>query len=244
MRYIIYTRVSTNKQTVENQLHDCRKYVYDKKKKGDEVVEFAEPDTSTFKPMENRKKLMEMMEYLRSGDELVVWKVDRLARDKQELINIYCDIRKKGVHITGLNDPSLNEESICIYAFIACSERKNIQERTKCGLARKRANGERVGTTLYGYKLDENKLSTHFGAKSHGKPYLLLLDEVEQRNIKIVKELHDKGLSFQEIADQANLLGCRNRAGNPFQKMTVWRILDREQKRNPAPLLEAVGSSR
>ena len=88
MRYIIYTRVSTNKQSVENQLQECREYVYKLTKKGDEVLEFSEPDSSTKKPMRNRKKLIEMIEKVREGDKLIVYKVDRLARDPQELINI------------------------------------------------------------------------------------------------------------------------------------------------------------
>ncbi len=242
MRYIIYTRVSTNKQTVENQLKECREYVYKITQKGDEVIEYAEPDSSTKKPMHLRKKLIEMMNNLRKGDQLIVYKVDRLARDKQELINIYCDIRKKGVEIVGLHDPSLNEESICIYAFVACTERKNIQTRTISGLNRKRANGERVGATLYGYKLDESKLQlTKPEAHSYNKPFLLVRNEEEAKQVELMVELYEQGKSFSEIALELGSRGFRNRANNPVHKMTVYRILKRLGKLRPAPMAELYG---
>jgi DNA invertase Pin-like site-specific DNA recombinase len=236
MRYIIYTRVSTNKQTVENQLHVCREYVYKIKEKGDEVIEFSEPDKSTMKPMKQRKKLIAMLNTIRKGDQLIVYKVDRLARDKQELINIYCDIRKMGVSIIGLRDPSLNEESICIYAFVACTERKNTQERTKDGLNRKRANGEKVGTTWYGYKVDETKLQeTRKEAHSYGKPYLLLPEEEEQKQVNLMIKMHELGASYGEIALLLASKGFRNRKGNPVHKSTVYRVLKRLGIQNQAP---------
>ncbi len=227
MRYVIYTRVSTNKQTVENQIHICREYVYKLRQKGDEILEFSEPDKSTQRPMSQRKKLLEMMSNLRSGDQLVVYKVDRLARDKQELINIYCDIRKKGVQIIGIRDPSLNEESICIYAFVACTERKNIQERTRDGLRRKKAQGERTGSTMYGYRLDETKLQTREDCQSYGKPYLLIPDDREQEHIKVMKEMYENGASFGDIMREFKARGWKNRNGNTIHKSGISKILSR-----------------
>lgn len=244
MRYIIYTRVSKNRQTVENQLKECREYVYKITQKGDEVIEFSEPDTSTRKPMLKRKKLMEMMAKLRSGDQLVVYKVDRLARDPQELINIYCDIRRAGIDIYGLHDPNLTTETICIYAFIAASERKNTQIRTVSALNLKKANMERVGATWYGYRLDETQLSTRESAKSYGKPYRLLPNDDEQKNLGTMIELCSQGLSCQDITNELARRGVVNRAGNPFQKMSVYRILMRMGKIQRSPKALAIGSRR
>lgn len=230
MRYVIYTRVSTSKQTVENQLKECREYVYKITQKGDEVIEFSEPDSSTTKPMKQRKKLMEMISRLRKGDQLVVYKVDRLARDKQELINIFCDIRKMGVEIIGLRDPglTLNEESICIYAFIACSERKNIQERTRAGLNNKKSKGEKVGGTLYGFTLDKTKLQTdRKDCHSFGKPYLLVPDNKESEQIALMIDWHKQGWSYGQIMRTLEEKGHRNRKGNPITKATISRILKR-----------------
>lgn len=236
MRYIIYTRVSTNKQTVENQLKECREYVYKLTHKGDEVIEFAEPDSSTKKPMRNRKKLIEMIEKVRPGDKLIVYKVDRLARDPQELINIYCNMVDKGVEVYGLYDPALDRQTICIYAFMAASERNNVQVRTRSALNRKRANGERVGGTWYGYSLDQSKLQTaRENAHSYNKPYILVPEEHEQSQVNLMVEMHRQGASYGEIVSELETRGFRNRKGNPVHKSTVWRVLKRLEKQNPAP---------
>lgn len=235
MRYIIYTRVSTNRQTIENQLKECRDYVSSIMKKGDEVIEFSEPDTSTRKPMNKRIKLVEMMASLRETDKLIVYKVDRLARSPQELINIYFNIRKQGVVIHGLRDSHVDDQNICIYAFIACTERENIRVRTLSGLNRKRSNMERVGSTWYGYKLDETRVSTKVGAKSEGKPFMLLVNEEEQKHIDLMIECQQIGMSYQEIANELAAKGYKNRSGNDFHKMSVYRILKRLGKLHPTP---------
>jgi len=238
MRYIIYTRVSTNKQTVENQLRECREYVYKITQKGDEVIEFSEPDSSTSKPMASRKKLLEMISRLRKGDQLVVYKVDRLARDKQELINIFCDITRMGVEIVGLKDPSLNDDTILMYAMIASHERKNIKTRTISGLDLKKSKMERVGTTWYGYALDETKLNTRNGAKSEGKPYLLVEDESESKQVALMVDWFSEGYSYGQIAHELESKGFRNRKGKPVTKMTVYRVLRRLGKQRPIPMAE------
>lgn len=239
MRYIIYTRVSTNKQTVENQLKECREYVYKLTQKGDEVIEFSEPDSSTKKPMRNRKKLIEMMAKLRKGDQLIVYKVDRLARDKQELVNIFCDIKKMGVDIYGIKDPSLSDDTILMYAMIASAERKNIIDRTVSALNKKRSAGERVGGTIYGYNLDKDKLQlTRENAHSYKKPFILVKNEEESKQIDIMIDLYQKGKSFSEICSELSAQGYRNRAGNEIQKMTVYRILKRLGKLNQDPMAQ------
>lgn len=232
MRYIIYTRVSSKKQTIENQVKECRDYINSKMKEGDEIIEFSEPDKSTRKPMEKREKLVQMMKSLKKDDILVIYKVDRLARDPQELINIYFDIRKKGVHVHGLKDANVDDQNICIYAFIACTERENIRVRTISGLERKKSNMERVGATWYGYRLDETKICEREGAKSEGKPYILLKDESEQEALKLMMKYHAEGLSYQQIADILKDNGHKNRNGNAFQKMSIYRIVQREANRS------------
>lgn len=231
MRYIIYTRVSTNKQTVENQLHECRNHVKSLFKKGDELIEFEEPDTSTRKPISKRPKLMAMMQALQPEDTLILYKVDRLARQPRELMNIYFDIRDKNVKIQGIKDSYVDDQNICIYAFIACTERENIKVRTISGLDRKRANMEKVGgAAAYGYSVDPTKLSPYKDAKSEGKPYLLVPNEEEQKHLAVMMECYDNGLSYGDIARELEKRNFKNRQGNRICKSTVYRIMKRIKK--------------
>ncbi len=233
MRYIIYTRVSSRKQAVENQIEECLEYIKKIIKPGDEIIQFEEPDRSTFHKMARRYRLQDMLKSLKKGDHLIVYKVDRLARHPQELINIYFEIKQKGVKISGVRDTNLTDEMICIYAFVACSERSNIQKRTLDKLDSKKRKKERTGSVAYGYRLDETKLQTERkDVPSFEKPYLLIPDEKEQQNLNIMVDMRSNGFSYQQIVNRLESIGAKNRLGNPFQKMTIYQILKRLEKNN------------
>lgn len=234
-RFFIHTRVSTDKQKVENQHLECKHLVDSMWEEGDELFEFAEPETSSRKSLDNRPILKEMLETIMPGDVLVIYKLDRLAREGQELINIYCNLVDSGVKVHSVYEPTADKSYVHIIAFVAMVERENIRLRTISGLNRKRANNERVGATPYGYCLDETRLSPYEGAKSKGKPYILLPDETEQAALKVMIEAAAKGFSYQKIVDELTAKGYMNREGNPFQKNSVRRILLQQKKPDPIP---------
>lgn len=228
MRYIIFTRVSTDKQKVENQVKECKEFVNRHWKDGDELLEFAEPEMSSRTPLERRAVLKAMLAEVKKGDTVVVYKLDRIARNGKELVNIYDDLIEKGVRVHSIYEPTADQKYVHIYAFVAMTERENIRLRTISGLNRKKASLERVGTTWYGYKLNENVLSQYKGARSEGKPYLLVVDEQEAAAVKIMSNMRSEGKSYQTIADELERLGFKNRAGKPIQKNSIRRILLRQ----------------
>ncbi|MBB4326555.1 recombinase family protein [Rhizobium leguminosarum] len=88
---------------------------------------------------------------LRSGDTLVVWKLDRLGRDLRHLVNSVDDLTKRGVGFRVLSGQTPIDTSTAqgklmfgIFASLAEFERELIRERTIAGLASARARG-RVG---------------------------------------------------------------------------------------------------
>lgn len=236
MRYIIFTRVSTGKQTTESQIMECRNYVNSVKKDDDELFEFDEPATSTRLSIEERPILKSTLEFLKKGDTLVVYKLNRLARAGDELVTIYTNLMKKGVRLCSLYEKQIDEMMIHAYAMVGQAERRNIRESTISGLNRKKAKMERVGTTWYGYRLDETQLSPYVDAKSKGKPYKLIPDEREQETLSVMINLYQQGESYQKIADNLTEKGYMNRKGNPFNKMTIYRILLRLEKSGQIPM--------
>lgn len=236
MRYIIFTRVSKGIQKVENQSKECREYVQKNMSASDSLIEFSEPDISTRIKIKDRVVIQEMINFVKPGDCIVVYSLDRFARDGRELTDFYCDMRAKNVKIHSIHQPNVDENYIHIYAFVAMTERKAIRTRTISALNRKKADMERVGATLFGYKLDPSKLSMQKDAKSYGKPYLLIPDETEQRAIEIMKSMRDSGSSFQDIANHLEDNGYRNRKGNDIQPMTILRILKRLQMESPSQM--------
>lgn len=235
MRYVIFSRVSTSMQTTENQIWECRNYVNSVKKEGDEVIEFDEPETSTRLKPDKRPVLTAMREFVKKGDTLVVYKMNRLARDSEEMVVIYNDLLRKDVNVFSINEPKLDKQMICVFAMVAEMERESIRKTTITGLKRKQAMMEKVGTSWYGYKPDESRLQERQKVRSTGKPYLLVQEEDEQKQVNLMVEMHHQGASYGEIVSELETRGFRNRKGNPVQKSTVWRVLKRLETLNQAP---------
>lgn len=235
MRYVIFSRVSTSMQTTENQIWECRNYVDSVKKPEDEVIEFDEPETSTRLKPDKRPILKAMREFVNKGDTLIVYKMNRLARDSEEMIVIYNDLLRKGVNVFSINEPKLDKSIICVFAMVAEMERESIRKTTQTGLRRKQAMMEKVGTTWYGYKTDESKPQQREKVRSSGKPYLLIPDENESSQVDLMQQLYQEGYSYGQIANELETRGFVNRKGNPVHKSTVYRVLKRQEKVNQAP---------
>lgn len=243
MRYVVFSRVSTKKQTVENQIRECLDYVEKNKQPEDEVIRFDEPETSSRIPMDEREKLQEMLTFTKPGDTLVIYKLDRLARDGEELVYIYrSKLIKKKIKVVSLYEPHIDNANIHIYAFLGETERNNIRLRTISGLKSKQARMEKVGTTWYGYKTDETKLQLHKpDCHSYEKPYLLIPNEDEQQQVSLMWEMYQQGLSYGQIVSELETKGFRNRKGNPVHKSTVYRVLQRVKTQHQAPTAVAFG---
>jgi DNA invertase Pin-like site-specific DNA recombinase len=97
----------------------------------------------------NRPELGRMLDQLRPGDIVVVWRLDRLGRSLKNLIALVEDLAEKGVGFRSLSE-SINTTTangklfFSIMGALAEFERDLVRERTLAGLAAARARG-RVG---------------------------------------------------------------------------------------------------
>ena len=133
-----YARVSTQDQELGLQLDaleqaGCEK-IYQEKVSG---------------AAKARPQLEALLEHLRTGDVVVVWKLDRLARSLKDLVSLVNQIQDKGASFQSVNDQidttsAHGKFTFHIFASLAEFERDIIRERTKAGLAAARARG-RVG---------------------------------------------------------------------------------------------------
>ena len=133
-----YARVSTEDQNLDLQFDAL-------KKAGCERI-FRDKISGM---KENRDGLSQALEIVRSGDTLVVWKLDRLGRSLQHLISVINNLKNKGIYFRSIQE-SLDTSSSTgklifhIFGALAEFERDIIRERTMAGLAAARARG-RVG---------------------------------------------------------------------------------------------------
>ncbi|WOI52996.1 recombinase family protein [Parvularcula sp. LCG005] len=96
-----------------------------------------------------RPELMRALAALGTGDVLVVWKLDRLARSLRHLTDIVTDLEAREVGFRALQDPidlTTSQGKLIFHIMSALTEfeREIIRERTLAGLAAARARG-RVG---------------------------------------------------------------------------------------------------
>ena len=151
MKCVIYARVSTEDQTVENQLRELREYSVRQKWP---VFEIITDTASGGKSVEERSGLKRVFDLARRRkfDVLLFWSLDRFTREGS---------RKTLEYLTRLDDcgvkwHSYTEEYIsslgifadAIISLMAClakQERIRISERTKAGMARAKAGGKNVG---------------------------------------------------------------------------------------------------
>ena len=96
----------------------------------------------------DRSALHDALEFARSGDTLIVWKLDRLARSMKQLIETVENLRVRGIGFHGLTealDTTTAQGRLVFQMFAALAEfeRSLIRERTQAG----RAAARRAGRT-------------------------------------------------------------------------------------------------
>lgn len=109
----------------------------------------------------DRPALHEALEYARSGDTLIVWKLDRLARSMKQLIETIEGLRVRGIGFRSLTeavDTTTAQGVLVFHLFSALAEfeRALIRERTRAGLAAAKRAGRTGGrpAKLTGEDLD------------------------------------------------------------------------------------------
>lgn len=134
-----YARVSTNDQKLDLQIDQLRQAGCEQIFK--ETISGAKSE---------RPVLRSLLEQMRAGDVLVIWKLDRLGRSLRDLVELVSTLMDKGVGLKSLHDPIDTTSSqgrlvFNIFASLAEFERDLIIERTQAGLSAARARGRLGG---------------------------------------------------------------------------------------------------
>jgi DNA invertase Pin-like site-specific DNA recombinase len=134
-----YTRVSTVAQTLDQQ---------------NEALTAANVIKTFFDTMsgarDDRPGLAELMAYVREGDTVVVWKLDRLGRNTLHILETVKALTDRGVTLVSVTDgidssTAAGRMMIGVLGSLAEYERELTKERTALKRATSRANGTRFG---------------------------------------------------------------------------------------------------
>lgn len=98
----------------------------------------------------DRPELEKLLNDLRPGDIVVVWKLDRLARSLSDLLRIVSHIREVGAQIRSLNEPLDTSSPLGLFVLqvlgaVAELERNMIRQRCAAGIAAAKKRGVKLG---------------------------------------------------------------------------------------------------
>jgi DNA invertase Pin-like site-specific DNA recombinase len=146
----IYARVSTDKQTCENQLQELRATA---ERMGYTVVaEFVDSGLSGMKTRQDRPALDSQMKSAtqRKFDMIMCWSIDRLGRSLQNLVEILNEMQSMKIDMfflqQGMDTTTPSGRMIfSVFGAIGEFERNLIRERVIAGQKRAVANGVKIG---------------------------------------------------------------------------------------------------
>ena len=165
-----YARVSTGLQNLNLQEDQLNQY-------GCEKI-FSDHISGS---KSKRPGLDKAIEFARAGDTIVVWRLDRLGRNMEDLITLVNELNNRGVSFHSLEenitmDKSSSTGQLLFHLFAAFAEfeRNLILERSSAGRMAARARGR------YG-----------------GRP-----EKLNKQDLKLLKTLYDNGTPIKTIAEQ------------------------------------------
>jgi DNA invertase Pin-like site-specific DNA recombinase len=151
-RVAIYVRVSTDYQTVDNQLRELQNWA---ERYGHTVVRvFEDSGVSGAKGRDKRPGFDAMLKAAvrREFDMLAVWSSDRLGRSLKHLIDVLQTIRDTGaglyIHTQALDTTPSGRAMFGMLAVFGEFECEMIVARVNAGIARAKANGARSGMAI------------------------------------------------------------------------------------------------
>lgn len=140
---IAYVRVSTDDQTTNAQRHAIESRY--------KVARwFSDEATSGAIKAKDRAGFGQLLSYVREGDTVVVYAIDRLGRNTIDVLETVEALKAKGVAVLSIREgfdlsTPMGKMMLTMLAGLAELERSNIKERQLVGLERARAEGKNLG---------------------------------------------------------------------------------------------------
>ncbi|MED4130741.1 recombinase family protein [Shouchella miscanthi] len=223
----IYARVSTSEQaeegySIDEQLSVLRQWcesqsytVYD---------EFTDRGISG-KSM-NRPALLRMLKEANHFDMVIVWKMNRLARNILDILQMVKLLEDNQVDFRSFKE-NLETETPAgklqfhMLAAISEFERDNIAENVKMGMSARAKEGAWNGGRVLGYDSRSEFIPT-----KKRKQTKLVVNEEEARTVRKIFHLYLDGHGYKSIANQLNKEGFKTKTGNSFSFNSVKTILE------------------
>lgn len=220
MKYVVYYRVSTDKQGqsglgLEAQQQQVQKFL-ESKPDAEVLCEYKEVDSGK---KVAREQLGNAVAHAKKAKAvLLVAKLDRVARNVKLFLELLDQVQIEFTDLPALSNGSSDSRLVLTQlAAFAEWEAAKISERTKAALAAKKARGEPMGV-----KGKENIKATNGKRKEQA-------DEFARENADMLFGLKNKPMSQREMVAYLNQLGVKSPRGKEWRLNSLQNVLRRAE---------------
>ncbi|MGW6190579.1 recombinase family protein [Bacillus cereus] len=229
IRVAIYVRVSTEEQaehgySIDAQLDTLRNYCQMYKKIV--VKEYVDRGVSG-KSIKGRYELQKLMRDAKNNefDEVIVWKISRLARKTIDLLQIVDELSKQKISFRSFSENFETETPMGKFALqmmgaVGELERNTIVDNVKMGMKQRARTGRWNGGIVLGYK----SISSDSGGRGGESTQLVIVEE-EAVIVRKVFNMYSQGKGLKAIANKINYEGYKTKKGNAFSTATIKEII-------------------
>ena len=230
-RVALYTRVSTIEQAEEGysiaeQERLLTKYC---EKHGYTIYKCYSDRGISGKSISARPALKEMLKDAeeKKFDLVLVWKINRLARNILDLLKMVDVLEKKGIAFRSYSESFETETpngklQLHMMAAVGEFERGTIAQNVKMGMLARATEGRWCGGQVLGYNLVQDEDSKN----KKRKDTFLTINEKEAETVKLIFNMYANGNGYKAIVNKINREEHKTKKGNPFSVSGVKEILN------------------
>lgn len=225
MKCVIYARFSPRpgeSNSIDTQVAECEQYA---RTNGWHVLS-VHSDSHASGADPEREGLWEAMDNTPRGGVLLVWKMDRLARDLYLAEALHRQADKRGFRVQAVREGVADDtaEGRLIRQVLAAAaeyERRLVQVRTSVAMKRYQNQGRRMSRHApFGWVVDSDD------------PTRIVPDQREQAALDYIYRMRKDGYGWRAICTNLALAGHKPR-GKTWDASSVRRIVKRSQQRTP-----------
>ena len=214
---VIYPRYSSdrqNEQSIAGQVEVCKKWAED----NDIEIVGIYPDEALTGRTDKRPNFQRMIRDAKTGkfDYIIVYKIDRFARNRYDSAIYKAQLKKYGVRVvSAMENIADGPEGIILESVLegmAEYYSANLAQNVLRGMQQKAEQGKYMGGTVpLGYKINSDK------------DYVV--DENTAVVVRRIYEMYADGYTVKEICQELNAAGYKTSTGKPFSYHSLHRIL-------------------
>ena len=214
----IYARYSDGpqqtEQSIEGQVHDCEEYA---KANGIQIAAIYADRHISGRSTAGRTEFLRMLDDARHGcfETVIVWKIDRFGRNRQDIALAKMQLKKAGVTLKyAVESVPDGPEGIILESVLeglAEYYSADLSQKVKRGLRENIAKGISTGMVPLGYKLDADR---------H-----IIVDEEKADAVREVFRMHIDGSTKIQISKMLAERGIYSRNGTPYSTNAIFRML-------------------